>query len=167
MEVRRPADLPACDGLVLPGGESTSLALQIDFIGLRQPLIEFARRRPVFGTCAGLILLAASVEGGSVASLGILDIEVQRNAYGRQCDSFQDRVKLIEPDEWIQAAFIRAPKITAVRGDARVLGTRRNAPVFVQQRYGSSFLLGATFHPEIAKEPHVHRRFLALAEQAR
>lgn len=161
VQVRKPSDLKACDALILPGGESTSLAMQIDYIGLRQPLYDFAENHPLFGTCAGLILMARAIEGGKVHSLNLLSVDVARNAYGSQADSFRADIDL--KGQTVQAMFIRAPKITHCDPQkVSILATYHNDPVLVMERRKGATLLGATFHPELTGDTKVHELFLDL-----
>lgn len=169
--VRRPADLEGVAGLILPGGESTTMLRFLTAEGLRQPLLDFAAGgRPVFGTCAGLILMARRVSNPVQESLGLLDVAVERNGYGRQVDSFIDRVDLtaLEPDPGtagngtIEGVFIRAPLIREVGEGVRVLGTHGGRPVLVQQ----GMLLASTFHPELTGDGRIHRAFLALVNRS-
>jgi 5'-phosphate synthase pdxT subunit len=161
-EVRRAAELEDLDGLVIPGGESTTMLKLLDAENLFEPLGAFGRERPIFGTCAGAILLARQVENPSQPSLGLVDIAVQRNAYGRQVDSRVARVRLA-PDfarrrgcEEIEAVFIRAPIIRRTGDGVRVLAWYEGDPVLVEQ--GPHLV--ATFHPELTADRFVHRYFL-------
>ncbi|MGA2131048.1 MAG: pyridoxal 5'-phosphate synthase glutaminase subunit PdxT [Bryobacteraceae bacterium] len=161
--VRTAADLEAIDGLVIPGGESTTMLKLLHEEGLLAPLAAFGRRRPVFGTCAGAILLAAGVSHPAQESLGLLDIDVERNAYGRQIDS---RVAHLTPEAEfaartyegeMEAVFIRAPVIRRVGAQARVLARYQGDPVLVEQ--GPHLV--ATFHPELTGDSRVHEFFLS------
>jgi 5'-phosphate synthase pdxT subunit len=164
--VRRPAELAHVGSLVIPGGESTTLTRLIDLAGLRGPLLEFARERPVMGTCAGLIMLArtltdeeAAVHG--VRTLGVLDCAVRRNAYGRQVDSFTAPVVLRDAAAGPQpfpAVFIRAPRIESCGDGVEILAECGGSPVAVRQ----GRLLGLTFHPELTGDLRLHRLFLGL-----
>jgi 5'-phosphate synthase pdxT subunit len=155
MEVRTAQQLAGCDALILPGGESTTMLKLIGITGLAEPLRAFAAAKPVFGTCAGAILLAHSVSNPAQSSLDVLDIDVERNAYGRQLDS---RVASIETEAGpVEAVFIRAPKIRRVGPDARVLAAYDGDPVWVEQ--GRHMV--TTFHPELTANPAIHRRFLS------
>lgn len=164
--VRRPAELARVRSLVIPGGESTTLTRLIDLAGLRDPLLEFARERPVMGTCAGLIMLAreladeaAAVHG--VHTLGVLDCAVRRNAYGRQVDSFTAPVALRDAAAGPQpfpAVFIRAPRIESCGDGVAILAEYGGSPVAVRQ----GRLLGLTFHPELTGDLRLHRLFLGL-----
>ena len=160
--VRDPGQFAEIDGLIIPGGESTTMLKLLRYDRLFEPLAAFAREKPVFGTCAGAILLARHVSNPSQESLGVMDIEVERNAYGRQLDS---RVTEIEPEREflertapgkLEAVFIRAPKIRRTGPEARVLGRYRGDPVLVEQDRH----LVATFHPELTSDSRVHALFL-------
>ncbi|MFY9726366.1 MAG: pyridoxal 5'-phosphate synthase glutaminase subunit PdxT [Bryobacteraceae bacterium] len=160
--VRHAAQLAGLDGLVIPGGESTTMLKLLRYDGLMEPLAEFARRKPVFGTCAGAILMATQVSAPAQESLGLMDMAVERNGYGRQLDS---RVASVEPDADferrtaagpLEAVFIRAPIIRSVGRGAKVLARFGGDPVLVEQ--GPH--LAATFHPELTADPRVYRLFL-------
>jgi 5'-phosphate synthase pdxT subunit len=156
--VRSASDLNGLGGLVIPGGESTTMLKLLRREDLLEPLRDFGRRRPVFGTCAGAILLATEVSHPPQESLGLMDISVERNAYGRQIDS---RVTTIAPEpefggEPMEAVFIRAPIIRRVGDGARILARYNGDPVLVEQGRH----LVATFHPELTAGLRVHRRFL-------
>jgi len=161
--VRHAADLESIDGLVIPGGESTTMLKLLHQEGMLAPLAEFGRRHPVFGTCAGAILLAAGVSHPTQESLALMDIDVERNAYGRQIDS---RVAHLTPeadfaartrDGEMEAVFIRAPVIRRVGAQARVLARYHGDPVLVEQ--GPHLV--ATFHPELTDDSRVHELFLS------
>ncbi|MCB1183596.1 pyridoxal 5'-phosphate synthase glutaminase subunit PdxT [bacterium] len=168
--VRRPGELEGLGGLVIPGGESTTLTRLVDRVGLREPLRAFAARRPVLGTCAGLIMLArATADEGradfGVEPLGLLDCTVRRNGYGRQIDSFTAPVGIDVLDgspEPFPAVFIRAPRITAVGPEVDVVAQHDGEPVAVRQGH----LLGLAFHPELTDDLRLHRAFLALVDAA-
>ena len=160
--VREPHDLDDLDGLVIPGGESTTMLKLMHYDGLAEALAGFGRRKPLFGTCAGAILMAREVSSPAQESLGVMDIGVERNAYGRQIDS---RVAEIAPDPdferrtapgKLEAVFIRAPIIRRVSGDAKVLASYRGDPVLVEQGHH----MVATFHPELTRDSRVHDLFL-------
>jgi len=156
VEVRSAADLDSVEGLVIPGGESTTMMKLLAEEKLFEPLREYGRERPIFGTCAGAIVLASHVTNSPQASLGLMDIEVERNAYGRQLDSriAHLRSERIEGD--LEAVFIRAPIIRRVGGDAHVLASYQGDPVLVEQGRH----LAATFHPELTEDSRVHLMFL-------
>ena len=161
--VRTAEELKSIDGLVIPGGESTTMLKLLNFMDLKEPLREFAREKPVFGTCAGAILLAKEVHNPAQESFGVIDLTVERNAYGRQIDS---RVANIHPDADFQkragagdveAVFIRAPIIRRTGPDVRVLAQYEGDPVLVEQGRH----LVATFHPELTQDSRVHKLFLS------
>ena len=156
LQVRSAADLDRVDGLVIPGGESTTMLKLLEEEKLLEPLREFGARRPIFGTCAGAILLASEVVNPPQASLGLLDIEVERNAYGRQLDSRIARLKPEGLEGELEAVFIRAPIIRRVGGQVNVLARYQGDPVLVEQ--GRHMV--ATFHPELTEDPRIHRMFL-------
>ena len=155
VEVRTARDLDSCDGLIIPGGESTTMLKLIGLENLLEPLRAFAQSKPVFGTCAGAILLAQEVSSPAQPSLDLMDIAVERNAYGRQLDS---RIAKIEVDGGeMEAVFIRAPIIRRVGPDVRVLASYQGTPVWVEQgRY-----MATTFHPELGTNSLIHRYFAA------
>jgi 5'-phosphate synthase pdxT subunit len=168
--VRRPAELELVSGLVIPGGESTTLTRLMDRAGLRPALLEFAARQPVMGTCAGLIMMATALEGEErndfgVEPLGLLDCLVRRNGYGRQIDSFTADVGVDVLDGSTQpfpAVFIRAPRIVGVGPEIDVVATLEGEPVAVRARN----LLGMTFHPELTADHRIHRAFLEMVKAA-
>lgn len=160
--VRDADQLKDLDGLVIPGGESTTMLKLLHYDHLLEPLARFGRERPIFGTCAGAILLANEVTHPRQESLALLDIGVERNGYGRQLDS---RVAELDPEPEFQtragagkleAVFIRAPIIRRVGPQARVLMRYQGDPVLVEQGRH----LVATFHPELTADPRVHALFL-------
>jgi 5'-phosphate synthase pdxT subunit len=158
VQVRTPEELGNIDGLVIPGGESSTMLKLLNETGLKEPLRDFGAHKPVFGTCAGAILLASEVTNPVQESLQLMDIGVERNAYGRQLDSRIVRVSAeddrLGPD--MEAVFIRAPIIRRVGGGARVLARYNGDPVLVEQGQH----LVATFHPELSEENPVHALFL-------
>ena len=152
VEVRLPEDLAGLDGLVIPGGESTTIMHLARLYGLEDAIRRF--RAPILGTCAGMIVLDR-------AHLGLADLEVDRNAYGRQVKSFEADVELVGDDEPLRGVFIRAPRIRDVGADVEVLGELDGEPVLVRD----GRLLLATFHPELTDDPRVHERFLELVDE--
>ena len=156
VQVRSAADLESVDGLIIPGGESTTMLKLLEEEKLLEPLREFGRRRPIFGTCAGAILLASEVLNPPQASLGLMDIEVERNAYGRQLDSRIARLTPQGLEGDLEAVFIRAPIIRRVGGQVKVLASYQGDPVLVEQGRH----LVATFHPELTDDPRIHQLFL-------
>lgn len=152
VEVRKPEQLEGLDGLVVPGGESTAISRLIDVYGLAEPLAGFDG--PLLGTCAGMILFDRR-------HLGLLDLEVARNAYGRQVASFEADVELAGDEEPIRGVFIRAPRIAELGSDVEVLGRLDGEPVLVLQ----GRVLAASFHPELTDDTRVHERFLELVRE--
>jgi 5'-phosphate synthase pdxT subunit len=165
--VKSPEDLcpgsESLDGLILPGGESTTILKFLERRNLFESLKDFAARRPVFGTCAGAILLAREVRHPAQRSLGLLDATVERNAYGRQIDSTILTEPTTLPGGPLEMVFIRAPRITATGPDVDVLARREEFPVLVRQGH----LLAATFHPELSHDRRVHRLFVDLVIASR
>jgi 5'-phosphate synthase pdxT subunit len=155
LEVRSASDMAKCDGLVIPGGESTTMLKLIEAEGLLEPLLAFGREKPIYGTCAGAILLAREVSRPAQASLKLMDIAVERNAYGRQVDSRVAKVQAEDGGE-MEAVFIRAPVIREVGEGARVLARYQGDPVWVEE--GRHMV--TTFHPELTQDPRIHRRFV-------
>jgi pyridoxal 5'-phosphate synthase pdxT subunit len=154
-EVRVPADLEGLDGLIIPGGESTTMTLGIEREGLAEPLREFALSgTPVFGTCAGMIMLDRR-------HLGVLDIECRRNAFGRQIRSFEADLKI--EGKPVRAVFIRAPWVEVCGEDVEVLAAVDGHPVAVRQ----DNVLAISFHPELAGETRLHELFLAQVTSVR
>jgi pyridoxal 5'-phosphate synthase pdxT subunit len=159
-EIRGPEGLAGVDGVVLPGGESTTMSLLLETSGLGDALAErLADRVPAFGTCAGLILLAGEVADGrpDQRSFGVLDVSVLRNGYGRQRDSFEADLSIpaVGADPF-PGVFIRAPRITRVGGEVEVLASVGGDPVLVRQ----GPLLAAAFHPELSGDLRLHQLFL-------
>ncbi len=155
VEVRAAADLAQCDGLIIPGGESTTMLKLLDQEQLTGPIRSFTESKPVYGSCAGAILLAREVTHPAQPSLGLIDIAVERNAYGRQIDS--RIVRLATESGEIEAVFIRAPKIRHAGGAVKVLASYQGDPVWVEQ--GRHMV--TTFHPELTADLAVHARFLS------
>lgn len=154
IEVRAEDDLCDIDGLIIPGGESTTMLKLLHVEKLFEPLQRFGQEKPVFGTCAGAILLASEVLHPRQESLSLMDLTVERNAYGRQIDS---RIAQLEIDgKPMEAVFIRAPIIRKVGPESKVLATYLDNPVLVEQR----FHLVSTFHPELSPKNEVHRYFI-------
>lgn len=160
-EVRLPGDLSGIDGLIIPGGESTSMGTLMGEYGLIEPLRLYAATRPVLGTCAGLVLLAARTTGADQPVLGVLDVTVCRNAFGRQVRSFEGPVELNlgdGPGERFHGIFIRAPLVEAAAAHVEVIATHKSRIVGVRQ--GS--VLGVAFHPELGTDKKLHEHFLGL-----
>lgn len=150
IKVRKAEHLTECTSLVLPGGESTTCHVHLKRNGLAQAIVRFAEQRPVFGTCCGLILMQA---------LKLMDIEVVRNGYGRQLNSFSSPLQLSIKEDPFHGVFIRAPRIRSVGKSVKILAHHNDEPVLVQQ--GNR--LAATFHPELTQDQTIHRYFQALA----
>jgi 5'-phosphate synthase pdxT subunit len=164
-EIKRPEQLAEVSGLIIPGGESTTMLKFLLDEELIDPLKELAQRGGAFfGTCAGAILLAREVSNPAQPSLGLVDISIERNAYGRQVDSFVDTASntALGPPS-LELVFIRAPIITRTGPEVQVLVEHRGHPVLVQQ---GQYLV-ATFHPELTGDTRVHERFLSLTKQMR
>ena len=165
VEVRKPEQLTDLDGLIIPGGESTTLLKLMNDWGFPPALAEFhARGKPIFGTCAGLILLAREVENPQQPALGLIDVGVERNAYGRQRESFETReVADLDGPRSVEMVFIRAPRIRRVGADVTVLARQGGDPVMATQ----GPVLVATFHPELTDDPSVHRYFCEMVQRRR
>ncbi len=153
VEVRLPEDFDGLDGLVLPGGESTTMMHLASLYGLDEAIREF--QEPILGTCAGMIVLDRE-------HLGIADLEVDRNAYGRQVKSFEADVELSIEGPPLHGVFIRAPRLREAGPDVEVLGELDGEPVLVRD----GRLLLASFHPELTDDPRVHELFLEMVEEA-
>jgi 5'-phosphate synthase pdxT subunit len=169
VEVRLPSDLDNVDGVIIPGGESTTIGKLAVQYNLMEPLRELARSgKPLWGTCAGMIFMAKAVEaeGRDQPLLGLMDVRVQRNAFGRQVDSFEAdlNIKGVDGDKPFHAIFIRAPLIESVGAGVDVLARveKDNQDVIVAARQGN--LLATSFHPELSHDDRFHRYFLKMAE---
>ncbi len=164
VEVRLPIDLEGLDALILPGGESTTMDKLIDRFGLRQPLTDFCKSKPVWGTCAGMIMLSKKIEDNQskVTPLGILDIDVLRNGYGRQVFSFEDKIDVSfgNGTSKLAATFIRAPKITRLGKNVRVLGKFGEDPVLICHNN----ILASAFHTELSSDTTLLSYFLSKFE---
>jgi 5'-phosphate synthase pdxT subunit len=156
--VRTPEELEGVDGLIMPGGESTTMLKFLDRNGFFDKLQAFVRTTPTFGTCAGAILLASHVESPAQRSLAALDITVERNAYGRQIDSAIVTGDTALPGGPLEMVFIRAPRIRLTGPGVETLATRDGFPTLVR----SGHLMAATFHPELSADTRVHQLFLDL-----
>jgi 5'-phosphate synthase pdxT subunit len=164
--VKNPQDLcldgQSLDGLILPGGESTTILKFLSKRHFFEALQEYCGHHPVFGTCAGAILLAREVRNPAQRSLGLLDAVVERNAYGRQIDSAILTAETRLPGGPLEMVFIRAPRIVAVGAGVEVLATRDEFPTLVRQ----GRVMAATFHPEISRDRRVHRLFVEIVTEA-
>ncbi len=157
VEVRKADDLRSIDALIIPGGESTTMLKLLLDEGLFEPIAQFGAQKPIFGTCAGAILLASEVLNPRQQSLGLIDVSIERNAYGRQIDSRIVKIELEgQPTE---AVFIRAPIIRRVGPNAKILATYLDAPVVVEQ--GKHMI--ATYHPELTADFRLHKRLIEKA----
>lgn len=160
LEVRFPDQLDRCTHLIVPGGESTTYLKLLDFRSLTEPLHSFIESgKPVLATCAGLILICREVVGNSQRTLELLDAAIERNAYGRQVDSFETGLEIpdLSPDPF-HGVFIRAPIIRSAGDKVEVLSSYDGNPVLVRQ----GNILAATFHPELADDSRLHELFLSL-----
>lgn len=159
LEVRTPTDLAQVDGLVIPGGESTTIGKLMQQYGLDEAIKErFAAGMPVWGTCAGMILLAREVADFQQFSLELMDIRVKRNAFGRQVNSFEADLDIAGIGK-TRGVFIRAPYVERTWGEARVLAKYQDKIVAVQQ---GNKLLSTAFHPELTEGGEIHRHFLSM-----
>jgi len=160
--VRTPEDLTNLDGLVIPGGESTTFLKHLERAGFYDALNAFVHTKPTFGTCAGTILLAKDVGNPPQKSFAALDIAVERNAYGRQNDSTILTAETALPGGPLEMVFIRAPRITRLASDIETLATRDNFPTLIRKGQ----ILAATFHPELSDDPRVHQLFLDIVRES-
>jgi 5'-phosphate synthase pdxT subunit len=158
--VRKPEQLDAIDGIVIPGGESSTFLNFLAEHGFLEKLRNFVSSKPTFGTCAGAILLAKEVENPPQLSLGALDIRVRRNAYGRQMESSIRTETTKLGDQPLEMVFIRAPKIVSTGKDVEVLATANGDAVLVRQ----GKVMASTFHPELSEDTRVHQEFLKLVK---
>jgi 5'-phosphate synthase pdxT subunit len=165
-EVRLPEHLKGLDGLIIPGGESTTIGKLAVAYNLMEPLREFGQRHAIWGTCAGAIFLSKDVSRDQPL-LGLMDIKVERNAFGRQVDSFEADLDVPEvkhatntKDDY-HAVFIRAPIIESVHGDAKVLASAPDGRIVAAQQ---GHLLATSFHPELTPDTRFHEYFLSLAD---
>ncbi len=161
-EIRLPEHLEALDGLIIPGGESTTLSRLMSIYHLREPVAEMADTgRPIWGTCAGMIMLANEITEQDPIPLGLMDIGVRRNAFGRQVDSFEQPLRITPLDsEPYHCIFIRAPVVIRVGASVEVLASLDDGrPVAVQQ----GNLLATAFHPELTRDTRIHQYFVDLA----
>ena len=162
VEVRLPEQLENIDGLIIPGGESTTIVQLIDIYEMRQPLVEKVRKGlAVWGTCAGMIVIAKHLKDKRPNPLGLMDIEVSRNAFGRQIDSFETNLDIIGIDgPPMHAVFIRAPIVTEIGNGVEILAeVDQGKPVAVKQNR----ILATSFHPELTEDPRMHTMFANIA----
>ncbi|MFO7320359.1 MAG: pyridoxal 5'-phosphate synthase glutaminase subunit PdxT [Chloroflexota bacterium] len=163
VQVRLPEHLEGLDGLVIPGGESTTIGKLAQEYGLIEPLREFAREKPTWGTCAGMIFLAKDIGMDRQPILGLMDIKVNRNAFGRQIDSFEADLEIPRlGDKPFHAVFIRAPVATEAGAGVDVLASLDDGKIVAAQQQQ---LLATAFHPELTDDDRFHRYFLDMVEQ--
>ncbi|AZB41154.1 pyridoxal 5'-phosphate synthase glutaminase subunit PdxT [Bacillus sp. FJAT-42376] len=159
--VKRPEQLNEIDGLILPGGESTAIRRLIDKYEFMEPLRKFAAsRKPIFGTCAGLIILASDIVGYEEGHLGVMDIKVERNSFGRQRESFEADLTITGVGEHFTGVFIRAPHIVEAGENVEVLSTHNGRIVAAKQDH----LLGCSFHPELTDDHRMTELFLEMVK---
>jgi 5'-phosphate synthase pdxT subunit len=158
IEIRSEEDLESCDGLILPGGESTTILKLIIKNNLFKKIQDFGKERFIMGTCAGAILLAEKVINPPMQSLKLIDIEISRNAYGRQIDSFVDRVEVSinSNKEFFEGVFIRAPKIIKIGEGVKPLGYFKRNVVLAENKN----IVVSTFHPELTNNNRIHKYFI-------
>lgn len=162
--VRSPDEVRSLDGLIIPGGESTTIGKLMRRFGIDEAIVEKVEAgMPLYGTCAGMILMANDIEDSDQSRLGLLDITVRRNAFGRQIDSFETDLEVPElGPEPLRAVFIRAPFITEIRNGAKTLASVDDHPVLIQR----GKLLASSFHPELTDDTRLHKYFISLIETA-
>ncbi|WP_339060735.1 pyridoxal 5'-phosphate synthase glutaminase subunit PdxT [Tepidibacillus marianensis] len=162
--VKRVEQLEEIDGIIIPGGESTAIGKLMGKYGFASSLMDFSnQKKPVFGTCAGLIILAKEIHGETDTHLGLMDVKVERNAFGRQRDSFETELQIKGVADDFQAVFIRAPYIMEVKNDTEILSVYEGKVVAVRQGH----LLGAAFHPELTLDPRFHKYFVDMVKEYR
>ena len=164
VRVREPADLEGISGLIIPGGESTTMRLGIERWGLYEPLLDLARSgAPLFGTCAGMIVMAREIAGGEPPILPLLDVTVERNAFGRQLDSFEADLSVpVLGDKPVHGVFIRAPIIERTGPDVDVLARLEDGRIVAVRERN---VIATAFHPELAGETRFHRLLAMLASE--
>lgn len=164
VEVRLPADLDGVDALILPGGESTTMRRLIDRWGLRDPILDLARSgAPLFGTCAGMIVMSKDIVDGDAAVLPLLDVSVRRNAFGRQLDSFETELEVpVVGNQPVHAVFIRAPIIERTGPDVDVLASLDDGRIVAVRERN---VIATAFHPELAGETRFHRLVATMAAE--
>ena len=166
VQVRTPKDLESVDALIIPGGESSTMSQLLESSLLWEPIRDrIAAGMPVWGTCAGLILLASEILDGrsDQLSFGALDVSVRRNAFGRQVDSFESDIDVAGDSTGFHGVFIRAPRIERVGSAVEVIGVYRGEPVLVRQ----GVVLGASFHPELTADLRLHQMFVDMVRAVR
>ncbi len=162
--LRRAVEINKVDGLIIPGGESTTISRFIKEEGMAEPIrAQVAKGMPVYGTCAGLIILSRRVVNNALFTLELLDVEVRRNAYGRQKESFEEEIEVEGFETPFPGVFIRAPWITKVGPRVKVLARHLGKPVLVLENQ----ILASTFHPELTPDCRIHQLFLELVERSK
>lgn len=160
--VKQVEQLAEIDGLILPGGESTTIGKLMVRYGFVEELIKFSeQKKPIFGTCAGLIILAKQINGLEDSHLSLFDVKVERNAFGRQIQSFEADLQVNNVGEDFRAVFIRAPYVMEVADNVEVLSVYEDKIVAVRQEH----LLGTAFHPELTDDKRMHKYFIDLVRQ--
>ncbi len=164
IQIRRPEQLAGIDGLIIPGGESTTIAKLMKDYGLFERVKKLGEEgMPIFGTCAGMILLAREIEGSDQPRLGLMAIKVRRNAYGRQVNSFEEDLEIpVLGKEPFQGVFIRAPQILEVKNSVEVLARQGEKIVFARE----GNFLAAAFHPELTDDLRLHKYFLEIVKKS-
>lgn len=160
IEVKLPEQLNKIKGLIIPGGESTTIGKLMKTSGIDKAIIKRAKKIPIWGTCAGAILLAKEIIGSNQPKLGLMDISIKRNSYGRQIDSFETKLQVKIFNRAFPGIFIRAPIIESVGNNVDILATFKNKPVMVLQKH----LLVTTFHPELTNDLRIHKYFINLCK---
>ncbi len=163
VEVKQPHDLDNIYGLVIPGGESVTIGKLMREYGLDKEILrKYSLGMPIYGSCAGAILLAKEVVGSKHLKLGLMDISVKRNEYGRQIDSFETELEVEDFDNPFKGIFIRAPVVNAVYNGAKIISSFDNKPVLVRQ----GNLLMSTFHPELTDDIRIHKYFIDMVKKS-
>jgi len=155
--IRQPAELVGCSGLIIPGGESTTISLLIQEYGFYEPIKAFAENCPVLGVCAGMIMMANEVDDERIIPLALMPFKALRNYYGRQVHSFNGEIKLSFDSEPIKAPFIRAPGIEQLPSDIEILATHNNEAVMI----ASGKHVALSFHPELTDDTRIHNYWLS------
>ncbi|MEI6521264.1 MAG: pyridoxal 5'-phosphate synthase glutaminase subunit PdxT [bacterium] len=163
--VRTADEISAVDGLIIPGGESTTVGKLLDRFGQMQAVRSLpGQNKPIYGTCTGMILLAKDIEDSNQHRIGLMDITIRRNAFGRQVDSFEEDLQIEGiPGGPVRAVYIRAPYVTRLGEGVQVLATTNSHPVMVRQ----GWLLASAFHPELTDDNRIHKYFLDMVIQAK
>lgn len=161
ISIKYPYELEKCDGLIIPGGESTTISKLIDSNGFRLPIIKYSRNNSIFGTCAGMILLSATESNENLKPLNIMDFTVTRNGWGRQIFSFTKEVNIDFSERFkYLATFIRAPKVLTIKDSIRVLSKLNEEAILLTD----GFHLASSFHPEFGSDPQIHNYFINLVK---